>query len=256
VWFCGADESICVKKTILHEQSQFSRDLIQFVSQEFRLLANPAKALGMAAYLKTDMPFYGIQKPERMIVYRSMKNNFSPGNRRDYESGILALWNLPHREEKYAAIQFARQADIFVNADSIALYEKMIRQGAWWDLVDEVGIKLVGRVLLGQRAIIKPTIYKWIKDHDLWIRRAALISHIGHKHETDENQLFLHCQTLAHEKEFFIGKAIGWALRDYSWHNPEAVLAFLRKNSKSLSNLSRREAAKRLNKFGMSAEAF
>jgi 3-methyladenine DNA glycosylase AlkD len=86
----------------------------------------------------------------------------------------------------------------------------------------------------------------WIDDPNMWIRRVAILSQLRHKAETDEAQLFRYCLGRAHEKEFFIRKAIGWSLRDYAHAAPERVRAFLAAHEGALSGLSRREAAKHL----------
>lgn len=229
----------------------FSGQLASFVSAQLRTLANPQNAAPMAAYMKTTMPFYGVKKPERLPAYREMRIRFVPSTRREYESGVRALWRLPHREEKYAALQFARQNDAFVTLESLPLYERLIREGAWWDLVDEIATKLVGRAQLKQRAAVRPVLRLWINDEDLWIRRTALLSQIGHKALTDQRQLFGHCLRRAGETEFFIRKAIGWALRDYSYTEPAAVRDFLVAHREQLSGLSYREGAKQLRRAGL-----
>ncbi len=223
---------------------------MDFISAGLAARANPAIAAPMAAYLKTSMPFYGVKKPDRVPLYREMRKRFTPQSRRDYEAGVQALWRLPHREEKYAAITFARQGDAFITPDSLPLYERLIREGAWWDLVDEVATNLVGQVQLKHRSQVRAVINRWIDSDDLWIRRAAIISQIGHKQKTDQKQLFRHCLKRAAEKEFFIRKAIGWALRDYSYVAPEAVRDFLLANRERLSPLSFREGAKQLERAG------
>jgi 3-methyladenine DNA glycosylase AlkD len=230
--------------------STSSDQLIAFVSAQFRGLADPAIAGPMAAYMKTSMPFYGIRKPERVPVHREMKKRFAPASRREYEAGVRALWRLPHREEKYAAVVFARQSDPFITVEALPLYERLIREGAWWDLVDEVATRLVGRALFKQRAKVRPVMRRWIDDESLWIRRTALLSQVGHKNETDARQLFGHCLRRAGETEFFIRKAIGWALRDYSYAAPEAVRDFLLANRARLSGLSFREGARQLVRSG------
>jgi 3-methyladenine DNA glycosylase AlkD len=225
--------------------------LVAFVSAQFRARANPENAGSMAAYMKTAMPFYGIKKPDRVPVYREMKKRFVPSSRREYEAGVRALWRLPHREEKYAAIEFARQSEAFITAESLPVYERLVREGAWWDLVDEVAIRLVGRAQFKQRAKLRLVMRVWIDDQDFWIRRTALLSQIGHKQQTDQRQLFDHCLRRAGETEFFIRKAIGWALRDYSYTAPEAVRGFLVANHGRLSGLSFREGARQLVRAGL-----
>lgn len=220
--------------------------LAEFIQTEFEKAAEKDKAPAMAAYMKTDMPFYGIQKPLRATVYREMKRRFVPTNKAEYEAGVRALWELPHREDKYAAIEFARQHAAFVQRGSLRLYEELVRTGAWWDLVDDIAQSLVGDTLLKDREKVAGTLDKWIYDDDMWIRRTAILAHNRHKEQTDEEQLYRHCLHCAPEKEFFIRKAIGWALRNYSYTNPKSVRAFLKTNKTVLSPLSIREGAKQL----------
>jgi 3-methyladenine DNA glycosylase AlkD len=226
-------------------------DLVRFVQKRLNEVADPEKAVPMAAYMKTDRPFYGVQKGERVPIYREMKRRFAPTSHDEYKGGVLALWNLPHREEKYTAIEYACQSKQYITPRSLQLYEKLIREGAWWDLVDGVAIVLVGHLLLENRKEIRPIMEKWIDDPDFWVRRTVLIAHCHHKSETDEKQLFDHCLRRAHEKEFFIRKAIGWTLREYSYTAPEVVRDFLIDNRDKLSGLSFREGAKHLVRTGM-----
>ena len=210
--------------------------------------ANPAKAVPMAAYMKTDMPFYGVQKAGRTEVFREIRRRFSPPDQERYEAGVLALWNGMYREEKYLGIEFARGFKSFIVPASLGLYEHLIREGAWWDLVDPVAADLVGRVLLEHRSEVSPVMEEWVHDGHLWIRRTAIISQLRHKHQTDAEQLFRFCLDRAQEKDFFIRKAIGWALREYSKTAPSAAQTFLEAHRASLSVLSFREGMKVLNR--------
>jgi 3-methyladenine DNA glycosylase AlkD len=223
-----------------------SDQLARFVTAELRTLADPARAPAMAAYMKTEQPFYGVPTPARAIMMRATRDRFVPLDDKSYARNVLALWNLPHREEQYCAIAYARQHPQFITVSALPLYERMIREGAWWDFVDEIAINLVGSVYGNSRAKTRPIIEKWIDDPDMWIRRTALISHMKHKKDTDVAQLFDHCIRRSHEREFFIRKAIGWALREYSKTDPRRVRAFLKTNRQRLSNLSFAEASKHL----------
>jgi len=201
--------------------------LTAFVQAEFEKVANPEKAAQMQAYFKTDMPIYGTLKPDREPVFREMKKRFVPADHEEYEGCILALWVLPYREEKWAAIAYAGQHPEYITLESVPLYERLIREGAWWDLVDSVAIDLIGKVLLDEREAMTPVVAQYVEDPNMWIRRTSLIAHNRHREQTNEAQLFDHCIRLAPEKEFFIRKAIGWALREYSKTAPEAVRGFL-----------------------------
>ncbi|HYD96609.1 MAG TPA: DNA alkylation repair protein [Noviherbaspirillum sp.] len=220
--------------------------LARFVGDALRRRADPEKARQMAAYMKTDMPFHGVQKPDLEPVLRAMKERFAPASQADYEEGVRALWQLPHREEKYAAIEFAIRHRQYIASPSLPLYEQLIREGAWWDLVDPVATMLAGRLLLLQRAITAAAMERWVRDDHMWLRRAALLAHLKHKTQTDTRQLFAYCVLLAGEKEFFIRKAIGWALREYAKTDPGAVRAFLQDHRTMLSALSLREASRHL----------
>ena len=220
--------------------------LVDLVAKRLSASADPAKAGPMAAYLKTDMPFYGVQKAGRVPILREVVKSFPPSNRDGYDTVVLALWEQPHREEKYLAIGYARSFPQFVTLSSVPLYRRLIVEGAWWDLVDETATHLVGDVLLRQREAMTPKIESWIDDRDLWLRRTSILSQIGHKAATDADLLFDACERRMHETEFFIRKAIGWALRDYAKTDPDAVVDFVAMNRSGLSGLSYREATKHL----------
>lgn len=225
--------------------------LVSFIRGKFSALADPVKAAQMAAYMKTNMLFYGVQKPFRVPVYKEMKSKFPVSSRIQYQQNVLALWAEPHREEKYAAITYALAWSEFINPASLPLYRRLIKEGGWWDFVDDIAIRLVGKVYFDNRSEIENVIDKWIDDKDMWIRRSAIISQIMHKDKTDRERLFDYCLRRADEKEFFIRKSIGWALRAYSYHAPEAVRDYLITNQYKLSGLSFREGAKQLVRTGL-----
>jgi 3-methyladenine DNA glycosylase AlkD len=204
----------------------------------------------MAAYMKTEMPFYGVKKPQRAEIVRSLRKRYEISDIDTYTRVIEALWVLPHREEKYIAIQLAQSYPQLITLVSMALYERLVREGAWWDLVDDVAIRLVGMVLLNNRDQVQASMDRWIGDRNLWIRRAAIISQIKHREMTDHGRLFSYCQQRSHETEFFIRKGIGWALREYSKTDPDRVSEYLARNSDTLSPLSYREGARRLIQLG------
>lgn len=205
----------------------------------------------MAAYMKTEMPFYGVQSGDRKVIARELRQRFPIDDRDAYEASVRELWGLEHREEKYLAIAVARSAKAYVDPESLPLYEHMIREGAWWDFVDEIAVHLVGKVLLAHPEQTWPLIHQWIDDDDMWIRRTAILCQNRHKADTDSEALFDFCARRAHESEFFIRKAIGWALREYSYTEPEAVRGFIEEHREQLSGLSIREGSKVLVRKGM-----
>jgi 3-methyladenine DNA glycosylase AlkD len=219
---------------------------IAFARRELRAHADAAAAPDMARYMKTSMPFYGVKTPDREPIVRELAERWPPQTAKDYRDLILGLWAQPHREEKYLAISLAQRHRRFITPTALPLYKRLIVEGAWWDLVDGVAGNLVGTVLLEHRDRTTPLLRKWLGDDDLWLRRTAIISQLTHKAATDAAFLFECCAARAHETEFFIRKAIGWALRQYARTDPAAVRHFVTQHGDALSGLSRREAVKHL----------
>lgn len=235
------------------DRRKVATSISRYVQSELSKLSDPKKASRMAAYMKvTDAStFYGAQKPDRSHTVKAMKSNFAIESQAAYEQSVGELWNLPHREEKYLALDLARMHKEYITPSALDLYESMIRTGAWWDFVDDIASNLAGGVLLENRKETKKIMDRWIKDEDMWIRRAAILSQLRHKKETDHRMLFKYCRSCMHESEFFIRKAIGWALREYSKTDPERVLEFVEKERSNLSGLSYREGTKVLKKEGL-----
>ena len=208
--------------------------------------ADPDKATAMAAYMKTEMPFFGVQARDRDAILRDTYRGVCARTHDDLEALVLALWQRPHREEKYLAIRLARRYPKLHTPQALPLLERLIREGAWWDFVDEIATHLLGAVLAKDPEATWPVLDAWIKDPDLWIRRAALLAQNRRKGRTDVERLFAYCLKLAEEEEFFIRKAIGWALRQYAYTDAEAVRVFLEEHGDELSGLSVREASKHI----------
>lgn len=223
-----------------------TRSAIDLVETEFARLADPEKAASMASYLKTDMPFYGVQKPARMAVFRRLKKEFAPSDRGEYEDLVTGLWNLTHREEKYLAQDVAFGFREFIVPRTLPMYRRFIVEGAWWDLVDETATHMIRELVLTHPNPTWPVVDPWIDDEDMWLRRSALICQVGAKERTDTDRLFRFCEHQMADKEFFIRKAIGWALREYAKTDGQAVADFVTKHRDTLSGLSYREATKHI----------
>lgn len=222
--------------------------LASTLTARLRTLGTSARAQGAQAYMKTSDPFFGVDATTLRQELKPLYARFAPVDAPIYRRQILELWSVPQREAKYAAVEWARHFKRFITLDALPLYERMIREGRWWDTVDAIATHLVGALLLEQREIMAPVMEAWIEDEDLWIRRAALLAHLKHRAKTDEAQLFRHCLRLAPEKDFFARKAIGWVLREYSKTQPEAVRHFLDAHRSQCSGLTYREGRKILDR--------
>jgi 3-methyladenine DNA glycosylase AlkD len=225
------------------------RDMVRLVQTELRKLQNTENAAKMQRYLKTDMPMYGVQKPARLQVEKIMHSNLVVDSFDMYRASIESLWELPHREEKYLAIDLALKHRKFIGLETLDLFESMVRMDyMWWDLCDPISINMVGRI--ASQHDMEPKLRQWIRDDNMWIRRTAILAQLKHKTGTKADLLFDLCREQMHEKEFFVRKAIGWALREYSKTNAEVVVSFLQKEKGRLSGLSYREGAKVLMRQG------
>lgn len=209
-------------------------------------MANPEKAAGMQSYMKTDMPFYGVQKPGRVGVMRHLVKEYAPGSHDEYVALVSVLWELPHREEKYLAQGVATAFPEFMTPASLSLYERFIAEGAWWDFVDETAVHMIRHLVLAYPVEVWPTVDTYIDHDDMWFRRTAIICQVGAKETTDQARLFRYCAARMHETEFFIRKGIGWALREYAKTDPQAVASFVLEHRDALSGLSFREATKHI----------
>jgi 3-methyladenine DNA glycosylase AlkD len=216
--------------------------MIEAIRRELAARADPVKAPEMQAYMKSEMPFLGVQKPARREVARIVFPAYPLEGFEAWRDTVLRLWReATYREERYLAIALARDARYRSHRSAAALpmYEELIVTGAWWDFVDEVAIRLVGELDLS-------FLPSWAVDPDLWKRRTAIIAQIARKDGTDAQLLFDCIEPNRGDPEFFIRKAIGWALREYSKVDPDAVERYCATHE--LSPLSRREALRILDR--------
>jgi len=221
-------------------------EAVAYVRTALAESADPERAAGMQAYMKTDMPFYGVPKPGRAPILRCLKKEYAPVDHAGYEALASALWELPHREEKYLAQGVATGFPRFMGPESMPLYRRFIVEGAWWDFVDETATHMIRELVIHHPDEIWPAVDRWNQDEDMWLRRASIICQVGAKEQTDPERLFQYCAQRAHETEFFIRKAIGWALREYAKTDPDAVAVFTSSHRETLSALSFREATRQI----------
>ena len=213
------------------------------IREALRAAADPALAPGQQAYMKSAMPFLGVRVPDaRRIATQAARGIVDVDELRD---AALDLWRAAgYREERYAAQALMALKPLRGRLDLLDVHEEMIRTGAWWDHVDEVAHRLAD-LLDAHPAELSVELRVWADDEDLWIRRAAIIAQLRRKHRVDHALLSDVIEANLGDEEFFIRKAIGWALRDHARADPDWVRAFVDAHP-SLSPLSRREALKHL----------
>jgi 3-methyladenine DNA glycosylase AlkD len=218
--------------------------LVPAVRAALRSLADPERARGMQAYLKTTEPCLGVRLPEVRRLTREAAAADPPVTAADVGRAAGALWReAAYREERYAAVALTGLPVARGALELLPLHEELITTGAWWDLVDGVQPR-IRDLLLTHPDQLRPVLRDWARSADRWLRRSAIIAQLGVKAGTDRALLAEVIEVNATDREFFVRKAIGWALRDLAKTDPAWVRRFL--DEHELSPLSRREAAKHL----------
>jgi 3-methyladenine DNA glycosylase AlkD len=212
----------------------------QALRRFFAAHSNPDEAAAMAAYMKNKFVFFGI----KAIPRRALSNEFirTHGLPESPEDTVREIWQLPERELHYFAMELCGKLAKKAPPERLGLYEDLILSNSWWDSVDYISPHLCGTHLLLYPILRKQTLKKWRSSKNIWLMRSALLFQMTYKQQTDEELLFSICREMAQSDEFFIKKAIGWALRQYARIKPGSVQEFVKNTP--LSALSVREALK------------
>ena len=228
-------------------------ELVRTVRRRLAEAADPERAPQMQAYMKSATPFRGVASaPLRAALADVLADQRLP-DRDAWESAVRELWDTAEfREERYAALALAghRHYRAFQDPATLPLYRHLVVSGAWWDLVDPVATRSVGGVLDGHPEAVTPQVRAWAVDDDLWLRRTAVICQLHRRERTDLDLLTFaveaNLEGSRHGREFFVRKAVGWALRQHARTDPDWVRAFVASHEDAMSGLSRREALKHL----------
>lgn len=256
--------------------------LVRAVRARLKAAADPNRAILMRAYMKSSMPFLGVDAPRQRAIWREVFTAWPLASASEWKAVVLTLWrDARYREERYAAIALLGHRNYlgFRTRAALPMIEEMIVSGAWWDLVDVLAIHDLGDVLQSERragrlASMRRRLLTWARSDNVWKRRAAILVQVGFKKDTDLELLYA-CiapslldpatpasagrRRGAHRPQktgspgnrdirhdFFIRKAIGWALRQHARVAPREVKRYVRAHASQLSPLSVREALKHL----------
>jgi len=206
----------------------------------FRTAADPEKAAPMAAYMRGQFPYLGIPTPERRKLSRDFLKSV---NKKTVDwDFVFQCWEQPEREYQYLGADYLTKLEPALTPADISNIQKLIITKSWWDTVDIFDV-LVGSVAL-RYPEINETILAWSVDENFWLRRTAIDHQLLRKEKTDTALLEQILVNNLNQTEFFINKAIGWSLRDYSKTNPDWVRAFIARHCDAMASLSIREASK------------
>jgi len=217
--------------------------------RELRAVALPENAPAMQAYMKSAMPFLGVSAGGLRAACRRVFAGLELRDAAHWRGLVLGLWrSARYREERHGAIELTglRSARAFQDLDALPMYEELIVNGAWWDFVDVLAKHRLGPLLRTHPRAMRAAMLAWSRDANLWKRRSSILCQLGFKHQTDRGLLYACIEPSLDSREFFLRKAIGWALRQLAWTDPEEVRRYVRAQAGRLAPLSRREALKNL----------
>ena len=213
------------------------------VQAALRPLADADRAAGAKAYMRGQFDCLGISTPERREAAMPLIRAFKPASAEELRETAERLWAMREREYQYVAADLLIRCQDALSLNDLAWLLELAQKKSWWDTVDCI-VKVVGKIVRRAGAKGVRAMDRAVKHEDFWVRRIAMLHQLGWRGDTDTERLYRFAELLAAEKEFFIRKAIGWALRDYAWHDWWAVERFLRSTRAPLSGLTVREASK------------
>jgi 3-methyladenine DNA glycosylase AlkD len=203
--------------------------------------ADPAKASPMRAYMRDQFPYLGLPAPVQVKLTGQVMAGVPKPDQADLRAVALACWAYGEREYQYFACKLLRKHSRVLDASFLPTAAVLITAKSWWDTVDELAAHVVGPIVLADRAQ-SAVMDEWSTNDNMWLVRAAILHQLGYREATDTMRLFHYCAIQAEHRDFFIRKAIGWALREYSKTDPVAVRDFVSGHQARLSGLSQREA--------------
>nr|WP_202455986.1 DNA alkylation repair protein [Streptomyces sp. SID8367] len=205
--------------------------------------ADPGRAARMRAYMKDVAPFLGLPSPERRELSRTVLRGTPSPDETALTALALRCWALPEREYAYFAVDCLRRHVRLLSPDFLPVARQLITTVPWWDTVDHLAAYVVGGLVAADPRLTA-AMDAWVEDDDLWVARTALLHQLRYRGATDADRLFAYCLRRAGHPNFFIRKAIGWALREYAKTDADAVRAFVAAHRDVLAPLSVREALK------------
>jgi len=219
-------------------------NFINALEKEFSANANKKIAIEQKQYLRNQFEFYGLKTPKRREIQKPFLVKKYLPEKENLEKIVKTFWNKPQREYHYFAQELTFKYKKQFEKQDIELFEFMIINNSWWDTIDFIAPKLIGEYFKLYPEQREKYVKKWLASENIWLQRSSIIFQLNYKEETDTEFLSYVINSLLGSKEFFINKAIGWTLRNYSRINPNWVIEFAEKTK--LDKLSNKEALRLL----------
>ena len=208
---------------------------------DFEENRNELLAESMSKYMQDKFRFLGVRGATRTEIYKKYFPDARKTKTIDWDF-VESCWNKEEREFQYVVVYYLKAMKKFLKREDISKLKYLIVKKSWWDTVDLLA-KVIGSLVIRIEGYDK-IMLEWSKDSNIWLRRVAILYQLSLKDKVDEIILDKILVNNLGDNEFFINKAVGWALRDYSKFNPEWVREFIKKNKDNMANLSIREASK------------
>lgn len=220
-------------------------NFIKSLESAFEEKSNPENAFAMAKYMRNHFTFFGIKTEQRRQIFKDIWKENQVEVEKNPREIALKLFSKTERELQYCAIEILiKQLEGNYKKDDILLIEKLLITNSWWDSVDTIAKNILGEYLLEYPLETEKVIGRFSNSENMWINRSAILFQLGYKGKTNFDLLKSECEKHKNSNEFFIQKAIGWALREYGKTNPVAVRSFV--VSTNLKTLSKKEALKNI----------
>ncbi|MFJ2815717.1 DNA alkylation repair protein [Streptomyces sp. NPDC087294] len=225
--------------------SALADTLLERLTHAYPAAADPARAAAMRAYLKDIAPFLGLTTPVRRALDRTVVRGLPRPTEADCTAIALRCWARPEREYAYFAVDYLRRHIARCSSGFLPVARHLVATVSWWDTVDLLAAHVVGALVAADPRLVAD-MDAWIVDPDLWVARTALLHQLRYRDRTDSARLFSYCLRQSGHPDFFVRKAIGWALREYAKTDPDAVRTFLAGERGRFAPLSVREALKNI----------
>ncbi len=211
----------------------------------FEAAAEPSNVEPMRAYMKGQFDFFGLKTPERRAITKPLVGEAKKSDADLLLAFAEACWRESEREFHYAGADCLRAGAKHLRSSDLRRVRALIQEHSWWDTIDGLAAWVVGPMVAADSEL-SFVMDDWIDDPDMWVARTAILHQLSFKQSTDGERLFRYCDARASDTEFFIRKALGWALRQYARFEPEAVALYVAENDDVLSGLTKREALKHI----------
>jgi 3-methyladenine DNA glycosylase AlkD len=223
----------------------YATTVLDRVTRTYEAARDPAKAEPMVAYMRHQFAYLGITAPEQRALNRAVLDGLGRPTEADLRVVAEACWARDEREYQYFAVRLLRRHVGVCGAGFLEVVRPLITTKPWWDTIDELAAHVVGPLVATYPELVV-TMDAWSADPDMWLIRTAILHQVRYRDKTDAERLFRYCVAQAGHRDFFVRKAIAWALREYAKVAPDAVRTFVAEHSAQLSGLSQREALKNI----------